>query len=309
MELLQKAKVIRLRSHHEKYLIADGDEEHVTQDRNGTVRNARWTVELIEDSNVIHLKSCYQKYLTATNFPFLRGMTTGRKVLQTLPKRLDSSVQWEPIREGVQFKLKTRYGQYLRANSGLPPWRNHVTHDIPHRSSTQDWILWDFDIVEIRVQEAPVKPLPISNKPILDKLDIQHSNRAKFESPPSERYSPTAISLRSPHGSSPNEEFESGPMKNEGRLINFSVADENGEVDEYEKQSFNFKGFVVKELKERLEEETGLDDILVCSRNPLNGKLYPLRLHLPPNHVQMHLIVVPAYAKDAANIGNPGSPT
>ncbi|XP_065880059.1 uncharacterized protein [Euphorbia lathyris] len=295
MELLQKAKVIRLRSYHDKYLIADSDEEHVTQDRNGTVRNARWTVELIEDSNVIHLKSCFEKYLTATNTPFLLGMTTGRKVLQTSPKKLDSSVQWEPIREGVQFKLKTRYGQYLRANSGLPPWRNHVTHDIPHRSSTQDWVLWDVDIVEIRLPEPPKPPPP--SKPVLEKLDIHHSNRAKFESPPSERISPTAISLRSPPGSSQNEEFENGPLKNEGRVINYSVANEEGDVDENEKETLNFKGFSVEELKKKLEEETGLQDILVCSRNPLNGKLYPLRLHLPPNHVQMYLIVVPSSAK------------
>ncbi|KAL3643177.1 hypothetical protein CASFOL_013992 [Castilleja foliolosa] len=33
---------------------------------------------------------------------------TGRKVLQTLPKRLDSSVEWEPIRENGAIKLKTR---------------------------------------------------------------------------------------------------------------------------------------------------------------------------------------------------------
>jgi len=48
-----------------------------------------------------------------------------------------------------------RYGQYLRANGGLPPWRNSITHDIPHRSTTQDWVLWDIDILESRKKKAP----------------------------------------------------------------------------------------------------------------------------------------------------------
>ncbi|KAJ7974461.1 Actin cross-linking protein, putative (DUF569) [Quillaja saponaria] len=162
MELFQKAKVIRLLSHHEKYLLADDDKEIVCQDRNGSIKNARWTVEIVEGTNVLRLQSCYGKYLTASNLPFILGMR-GKKVLQTLPKRLDSSVEWEPIREGVQFRLKTRYGQYLRANGGVPPWRNSVTHDIPHRTATQDWVLWDVDVLEIqsRTSRPPSRPQAI----------------------------------------------------------------------------------------------------------------------------------------------------
>lgn len=151
MELFQRAKSVRLRSHHDKYLLADEDEEHVCQERNGSNRRARWTVEFVEGHPVIRLNSCYGKYLTASNEPFLLGMT-GSKVLQTVPRRLDSSVEWEPIRDGMQVKLKTRYGNFLRANGGLPPWRNSVTHDIPHRH--HDWVLWDVDVVEIRRHES-----------------------------------------------------------------------------------------------------------------------------------------------------------
>lgn len=195
MELFQKARVVRLRSHHDKYLLADDDEETVCQDRNGSVRNARWTVEFVgkfsgEDAaSVLRLKSCFGKYLTASNMPFLLGMS-GKKVLQTLPSRLDSSVEWEPIREGFQVRLKTRYGQFLRANGGLPPWRNSITHDIPHRTSTQDWILWDVDVVEIRPR-SPKRAVP--------------ALPARQPSPPSGRdfcsepESPTKFELTSEH--------------------------------------------------------------------------------------------------------------
>ncbi|CAL0299015.1 unnamed protein product [Lupinus luteus] len=129
MEFFQKANVVRLRSYHDKYMLACDDQE-------------------------------------ASNMPFLiKG--SAKKVLQTIPRRLDSSIEWEPIREGVQVRLKTRYGQYLRGNGGLPPWRNSITHDVPHRSATANWILWDVDIVELRPQKEKAKkrkpkPTPIT---------------------------------------------------------------------------------------------------------------------------------------------------
>lgn len=160
MEIFRKAKTVRLRSHHDKYLLAEDDEESVLQDRNGTCKNAKWTVEILEDAGVLRLKSCYGKYLSASNMPYFFGVT-GKKVVQSLPKRLDASLEWEPVRDGIQVKLKTRYGHYLRANGGMPPWRNSITHDIPHRSSTQDWILWDVDIVEFQKSAtSPDQPVP-----------------------------------------------------------------------------------------------------------------------------------------------------
>lgn len=160
MEIFRKAKTVRLRSHHDKYLLAEDDEESVFQDRNGTCKNAKWTVEILEDAGVLRLKSCYGKYLSASNMPYFFGVT-GKKVVQSLPKRLDASLEWEPVRDGIQVKLKTRYGHYLRANGGMPPWRNSITHDIPHRSSTQDWILWDVDIVEFQKSAtSPDQPVP-----------------------------------------------------------------------------------------------------------------------------------------------------
>jgi Domain of unknown function (DUF569) len=177
MELFQRAKTVRLKSHHDKYLFADEDETHVIQDRNGASANARWLVEQVVHGGTqsqpvaLRFKSRYGRYLTASNEPFLMGVT-GRKVLQTaVSGRADSSVEWEPVREGFQVRLKTRYGNYLRANGGLPPWRNSVTHDVPHRTSTQDWVLWDLEIVEIATPKSDSsvdRPVPLVQEPPTD---------------------------------------------------------------------------------------------------------------------------------------------
>ncbi|KAF2299564.1 hypothetical protein GH714_038167 [Hevea brasiliensis] len=263
MEFFHNAKAVRLRSHHDKYLHAEEDEESVSQDRSGSSKNARWYVELVPGSDtIIRLKSCYGKYLTASNNPFLLGMT-GRKVLQTLPRRLDSSVEWEPIRDGTHIKLKTR-------------------------TATQDWVLWHVDVVEIQVKSSHQKksePQPTSH---LDSLDFDSS-------------SPSSVSIKSDTFSrrESTESNVSSPPKSEGRTIYYHVADENGNVcdDIVEAYSLNFKGNGVDELTQKLREETGFQDIIVCSRSPLNGKLYPLRLQLPPNNADMHVIVLHSSSK------------
>lgn len=275
MEFFKKAKSVRLRSHHQKYLLAEPDEETVIQDRRGTSKHAKWAVELVEGvDNVVRLKSCYGKYLTAIDDQFLLGMT-GQKVIQSLPRKLDSQVEWEPIREGFQVRLKTRYGNYLRANGGLPPWRNSITHDIPHRH--HDWILWEVDTIEIR----PQSPKKVERSESLD-----------------EDLSSSSFHLRTPSQHEPCDSFGGSPVKYEGRVIHYHVADDDGNVsDEIEGHSFSFKGQNVEELTQKLEEETELQNITVCSKNKINGKLYPLRLGLPPNNATMHVVVVPSTSR------------
>ncbi|KAH7521957.1 hypothetical protein FEM48_Zijuj07G0087100 [Ziziphus jujuba var. spinosa] len=151
MEFFHKAKVVRLyRPPHGKYLIAQEDQESVKQDRNGSSRQARWTVEFVPGSDsIIRLRSCYDKYLTASNQPFLIGLT-GRQVLQTLPARLDSPVEWEPIKCGNHMRLRSRFGHsFLRANGSLPPWRNTVTHFTADGSIPNSDLDWDAEILEI----------------------------------------------------------------------------------------------------------------------------------------------------------------
>lgn len=154
MEFFDKAKAVRLQNHHGKYLVADDDESTVRQSRNGSSQRARWTVEFINGKdNKIRLKSCHGLYLTAIDDPFLLGMT-GKKVVQYLPAtKMDSSTEWEPIREGFHLKLRTNDGNFLRANWGTPPWRNSITHDIPQRTATQDWVLWGVEVVDIVTSE------------------------------------------------------------------------------------------------------------------------------------------------------------
>lgn len=69
--------------------------------------------------------------------------------------RAKNSLQWESIREGCHVKLKTRCGNQLRANGGVPPWWNSVTHNIPIRIETEDWVLREV-VAEIQM-DSPVR--------------------------------------------------------------------------------------------------------------------------------------------------------
>ena len=151
MDFFRKAKVVRLRSHHNKFLTASDDEEGVKQTRHGSSKAARWMVEVVDGKpNLIRLKSCQtRKYLCASDEHFLLGMT-GKKILQVSPRvRSDPSVEWEPLKDGSWVKLMTRWGNFLKGNGGIPPWMNSVTHDgPPTRSATQDWVLWMVEVLE-----------------------------------------------------------------------------------------------------------------------------------------------------------------
>lgn len=313
MDFFRQAKAVRLRSHHHKYLYANEDEESVSQDRKGSSNKAKWTVEFVNTSGYgndclfIRLKSCYGRYLTASNKPFMLGIS-GCKVLQMQTGRLDSSVEWEPIREGNQVKLRTRYGNFLKANKGLPPMRDSVTHDIPQRTSTQDWILWEVDIVEIEVDSPSASDQPSRAQPVDRNMDISMASQNSFSSSVSEtsgnlsrqESSDSLVAPPPPPAASP-----SPPRVTEGRIVYYHIADENGEVvgEDMEGYCLNkFKGNTVEELSRKLSEETGIDSLTVCSHNPLNGKLFPLRLRLPPNII-MNVVVVPSFSSDFTDQG------
>uniref|UniRef100_M1A9E6 DUF569 domain-containing protein n=1 Tax=Solanum tuberosum TaxID=4113 RepID=M1A9E6_SOLTU len=81
-------------------------------------------------------------------------VTGSRKVMQTLPKKLCSATEWEAEQDGslYQIRLKTRYGHFLRPFGGIPPWRNIVTHDVPHRKKAT---LWEIEIMETHKKALP----------------------------------------------------------------------------------------------------------------------------------------------------------
>ena len=92
--------------------------------------------------------------------------------------------------------------------------------------------------------------------------------------------------------------FSDSPHKSDGRSIFYVIAEDDGSTDNSTELCISFKGTSVKTLTEKLEEITEIaDGIIVCSRNPLNGMLCPLRLHLPPNNTTMHVVVVRSSSK------------
>ncbi|KAH9609468.1 hypothetical protein KSS87_022734 [Heliosperma pusillum] len=276
LELFRNARTVRLRSQHGKYLIADDNEESVIQARKGESRRARWSVEYVksvEGLELVRLKSCYDKYLTATDDEFLLGMT-GKKVKQTTPKSPNSSIEWEPIREGMEIKFKTRYGNFLRANGGLPPWRNSITHDVPNSSHTQDWILWEVDVLQLYPKVEEIEEI----EEIEEDEDASGSKRFGSE-----------VDLPSFHHSFKSKTGELGvDVKHRGRVIRYNIVIHDGSIEDADEgRSLVFTGNGVTELRQCLEQVTGFSGITLCTRSPLDGKLYPMRLALPPNHVPM----------------------
>lgn len=141
-QLLDNAKVIRLKDHNKgKYLVANNDEKTLKQGRDGSTRNALWTVEVVEGQRYLRLKSCHGKYLTASNMPLIpRGRC--QRVVQSLPDRLTSATEWEMEGEGI-VRLKTRYGQFLKQYGGIMPWRNSLVHNNRVKRSS----LWEIEVV------------------------------------------------------------------------------------------------------------------------------------------------------------------
>ncbi|EPS74202.1 hypothetical protein M569_00555, partial [Genlisea aurea] len=154
MDVFRKAETVRLISHRDKYLVAGDDLENVTLSDYGTATNAVWTVEIVEGKDAIRLRSCFGTYLSASTTPFLPGVTA-RKVVQTTPYYCDPATQWTPQRDGMQVKLRSFWGNFLRPNGGLPPWRNSITHDIYHRPKSKEKLLWEVQVVVKRTDENP----------------------------------------------------------------------------------------------------------------------------------------------------------
>ncbi|KAL8137704.1 hypothetical protein V2J09_003705 [Rumex salicifolius] len=304
MDFFNNAKSVRLRSHHGKYLTANKADDSVSQHSSASSGNAQWSVELASGTSFLRLKSCHGKYLTATDHPFLLGMT-GCKVIQTLPARLhhdDDGIEWEPVVDGEHVKLRARNGNFLRANRGLPPWRNSVTHDFPHRSSTRDWVLWEVHVIEfLNPADAHHRKLATPEIQQLSTRQVAHSDSFSSDSSfTSSTGKPIGFSSR--QESSDSIVFHSPPrLGGNGRVIYYQIVDKDGNVKDGN-GPLNFNGNSVDELTQTLEKNTDIQDIVVCTRSPLNGQLCPLRLQLPPNMLSMHVVLVPSASLDHSPI-------
>jgi hypothetical protein len=153
-------RVVRLKGCRGKYLCAK-DNRLVSQERNGEGNLATiWIVEKVTGShNVIRLKSINNLYLTALEEAFLLG-ERGNKVQQSYSSKADSAVEWHPIHVTGenQIKLRTMRGTYLRANPGLPPYKNSVTHDSTKKAVSLNSFLWEVEIaVDMIVDKLPLQ--------------------------------------------------------------------------------------------------------------------------------------------------------
>jgi hypothetical protein len=102
------------------------------------------------------------------------------------------------------------------------------------------------------------------------------------------------------------ESFSVPLHKVEGRAIHYHIGDDDGDVSPDEEPNFlTFNGTSLEELLEMLKEETGLQDVIMCSRSPINGKLLPLRLQLPPNNAAMHIVLLRESSKGALSSPSP----
>ena len=109
--------------------------------------------------------------------------------------------------EGYKVKLKTANGQYLRANGcSLPPWKDSISHDNPNwRSTTKDWILWNVDVVEIRLDAQQQQER--QRKQEKTNINSDHdasSTGGDDDHDQTEPGSPTEIDLTSPKQNSPS---------------------------------------------------------------------------------------------------------
>lgn len=95
-----------------------------------------------------------------------------------------------------------------------------------------------------------------------------------------------------------------GGQATNGRTINYHIADDDGNVDQSTGASFIFQGSTLEELKLRLEELTCIDGLILCTQSVIEDKLYPLRLHLPPNNATMNVVVVSPSSELAQSFGH-----
>ncbi|CAL9093412.1 unnamed protein product [Musa textilis] len=133
MEFLEGVATVQLQSCHETYLVVDEDSHRVTLRSDRFSDGAWWTVVItnVDGQQRLRLKSFYGRYLAP--HPTDASVIYGRKVFLD---NLGLDVNWEPVREGIDVRLKCHFDQFLRADSDSLRWCESGT--VPGRSEDSD---------------------------------------------------------------------------------------------------------------------------------------------------------------------------
>ncbi|URD98109.1 hypothetical protein MUK42_34146 [Musa troglodytarum] len=150
MEFFTDAKVVRLRSFCNNYLLAAQDKSSVRQDADGSLVGTRWTVELITNvmnKDRLRLRSWCGHYLAAVD-----------PVLKQLPDPSSMNVEWEPVEGGLGFLFRCYLFRYLRVyDDDDDDLNKSVAVGIPWGRDSIACYQWHVEILERR-QRLPCPP-------------------------------------------------------------------------------------------------------------------------------------------------------
>ncbi|XP_065008971.1 uncharacterized protein LOC135639124 [Musa acuminata AAA Group] len=158
MEFFEGAMTVRLQSCHGTYLVVDEHWHRVMLRSDRFCDGARWTVVIVTDASGqrrLRLRSFYGRYLAP--HPTDDSIFFGRKVMLD---DLGPGVNWEPLRENSDVRLRCVFNQFLRADSVNLTWREPVTVDYRSILGIRRRFLWRVEAIGV----APV-PLPQSWRP------------------------------------------------------------------------------------------------------------------------------------------------
>nr|XP_018681639.1 PREDICTED: uncharacterized protein LOC108952822 [Musa acuminata subsp. malaccensis] len=161
MDFFAGARVIRLRSFYQKYLVAKEDTTRVGMDQDGFSDGARWTVEIIANEQRLRFRSSWNRYLAADN----------NTVSQQLPDHVGVRGDWQPLAVGPHVLLRCNDADYLRAQDRHLPWRASVTLHTPSWQRSRAPFYWDVEILE--AEHPPLLPPPQAAAPAPSSMALQ----------------------------------------------------------------------------------------------------------------------------------------
>ncbi|KAJ8499863.1 hypothetical protein OPV22_010415 [Ensete ventricosum] len=153
-ESLAGARVVRLRTIHDKYLTVDDDMHGLRQQHDGSLVRAWWSVESITD-NRNQLRVCFQNCfgvdlaapLSDFSLQRLAGDKEASAVLRQIRGLHNSRKEWALIRVDSRFMVRCNFEDYfLWADPS--PGSDAAGTQLPSSSNTLDPFLWYVEILE-----------------------------------------------------------------------------------------------------------------------------------------------------------------